>query len=608
MFTSFKKILQFGIQYKGYAFLNIFFNALYALFSALSFVSLIPMLNVLFKTTEKQITPAKYQGIFKIHTYIKDSLNYYVTEQLIENTEGTLVFVIGLVLSLFFLKNSCNYLALFFITYLRNGILKDLRNSLYKKIIALPINYFNEKRKGDLMAKMTSDVAEIQNSFLSILELIVREPLTIIFSLVAMCFFSIKLTLFVLIFIPLSGWIITSLGKSLKKKSAQVQQQQGDFLTIIDETINGQKIIKTFGAGEQFKNRFNSATERFYNFSNQLLQRASLAGPASEFLGIAVIGILLWFGGRMVLLDESITGTTFVVYIGLAYNILTPAKGISKASYNIQKGNAAADRILEILNTKNNLEDIKDAVPLKNFKKSIVFDKVFFSYADKPIITNLSFEIKKGEMVAIVGPSGSGKTTLTYLLNRFYDIDKGVLSIDEIPIHKIQKKSLYQNIGMVTQESILFNDSVFNNLLIGNLNASKDDVIEAAKAANAHEFIEELPEAYHTNIGDLGNKLSGGQKQRLTIARALLKDPELLILDEATSALDTEAEQQVQHALEKLMLNRTSLVIAHRLSTIQKADTILVLNQGQIIASGTHKKLLTTNEDYKKWVQIQRMD
>ena len=608
MFTSFKKILQFGIQYKGYAFLNIFFNALYALFSALSFVSLIPMLNVLFKTTEKQITPAKYQGIFNIHTYLKDSLNYYVTEQLIENTEGTLVFVIGLVLSLFFLKNSCNYLALFFITYLRNGILKDLRNSLYQKIIALPINYFNEKRKGDLMAKMTSDVAEIQNSFLSILELIVREPLTIIFSLVAMCFFSIKLTLFVLIFIPLSGWIITSLGKSLKKKSAQVQQQQGDFLTIIDETINGQKIIKTFGAGEQFKNRFNSATERFYNFSNQLLQRASLAGPASEFLGIAVIGILLWFGGRMVLLDESITGTTFVVYIGLAYNILTPAKGISKASYSIQKGNAAADRILEILNTQNNLEDIKDAVPLKNFKKSIVFDKVFFSYADKPIITNLSFEIKKGEMVAIVGPSGSGKTTLTYLLNRFYDIDKGVLSIDEIPIHKIQKKSLYQNIGMVTQESILFNDSVFNNLLIGNLNASKDDVIEAAKAANAHEFIEELPEAYHTNIGDLGNKLSGGQKQRLTIARALLKDPELLILDEATSALDTEAEQQVQHALEKLMLNRTSLVIAHRLSTIQKADTILVLNQGQIIASGTHKKLLTTNEDYKKWVQIQRMD
>ena len=458
------------------------------------------------------------------------------------------------------------------------------------------------------MAKMTSDVAEIQNSFLSILELIVREPLTIIFSLVAMFFFSVKLTFFVLIFIPLSGWIISNLGKSLKKKSAQVQQEQGDFLTIIDETINGQKIIKTFGAGAQFKNRFYAATERFYNFSNHLLQRASLAGPASEFLGIFAIGVLLWFGGRMVLLDQSITGTAFVVYIGLAYNILTPAKGISKASYSIQKGNAAADRILEILNTKNSIEDSKDAVVLKSFKKSILFDKVFFSYSDKPIITNLSFEIKKGEMVALVGPSGSGKATLTYLLNRFYDIDKGVLSIDEIPVHKIQKKSLYQNIGMVTQESILFNDSVFNNLLIGKLDASKNDVVEAAKAANAHEFIEELPEGYNTNIGDLGNKLSGGQKQRLTIARALLKDPQLLILDEATSALDTEAEQQVQSALEKLMLNRTSLVIAHRISTIQKANTILVLNKGQVVASGTHEKLLTTNEDYKKWVQIQRMD
>ncbi len=458
------------------------------------------------------------------------------------------------------------------------------------------------------MAKMTSDVAEIQNSFLSILELIVREPLTIIFSLIAMFFFSVKLTLFVLIFIPLSGWIISNLGKSLKKKSAQVQQEQGDFLTIIDETINGQKIIKTFSAGAQFKNRFYAATERFYNFSNHLLQRASLAGPASEFLGIAAIGVLLWFGGRMVLLDQSITGTAFVVYIGLAYNILTPAKGISKASYSIQKGNAAADRILEILNTKNSIEDSKDAVLLKSFKKSILFDKVFFSYSDKPIITNLSFEIKKGEMVALVGPSGSGKTTLTYLLNRFYDIDKGVLSIDDIPLHKIQKKSLYQNIGMVTQESILFNDSVFNNLLIGKLDASKNDVVEAAKAANAHEFIEELPEGYDTNIGDLGNKLSGGQKQRLTIARALLKDPQLLILDEATSALDTEAEQQVQSALEKLMLNRTSLVIAHRISTIQKANSILVLNKGQVVASGTHKKLLTTNGDYKKWVQIQRMD
>ena len=608
MFDGFKKILQFGVQYKRYAFLNIFFNALYALFSALSFVSLIPMLNVLFKTTKKQLTPAKYEGILTLQSYVKDNINYYVSERLAENTEGTLVFVISLILCLFFLKNTCNYLALYFITFLRNGILKDLRNSLFKKITTLPIHYFNEKRKGDLMAKITSDVSEIQSSYLSILELVVREPLTIIFSVCAMLFFSLKLTLFVLIFIPLCGVIISNLGKKLRKKSSQIQQQQGDFLSIIDETINGQKIIKTFGASEYFKNKFFKATQIFYNFSNQLLHRASLAGPVSEFLGISTIGILLWFGGRMVLLDETIAGTTFIVYMGLAYNILTPAKGISKANYSIQKGNAAADRILEILNIEDHFENTKDCVTLNNFKKGIVFDKVFFSYENKNVINNFSLKIKKGEMVALIGPSGSGKTTITHLLNRFYDIDRGILEIDGIPINKIDKKSLYKQIGLVTQESILFNDTVFNNLLIGNPKASREDIINACKAAYAHKFIEELPEGYETNIGDLGNKLSGGQKQRITIARALLKDPQLLILDEATSSLDTESEQQVQYALDKLMLNRTSLVIAHRLSTIKKADRILLIDDGQILARGTHKQLLTTSKHYKKWVQIQRMD
>jgi len=608
MFSAFKKILQFGVQYKRYAFLNIFFNALYAFFSALSFVSLIPMLNVLFKTTKKQLTPAKYEGILTLQSYVKDNINYYVSERLAENTEGTLVFVISLILCLFFLKNTCNYLALYFITFLRNGILKDLRNSLFKKITTLPIHYFNEKRKGDLMAKITSDVSEIQSSYLSILELVVREPLTIIFSVCAMLFFSLKLTLFVLIFIPLCGVIISNLGKKLRKKSSQIQQQQGDFLSIIDETINGQKIIKTFGASEYFKNKFFKATQIFYNFSNQLLHRASLAGPVSEFLGISTIGILLWFGGRMVLLDETIAGTTFIVYMGLAYNILTPAKGISKANYSIQKGNAAADRILEILNIEDHFENTKDSVTINNFKKDIVFDKVFFSYENKTVINNFSLKIKKGEMVALIGHSGSGKSTITHLLNRFYDIDRGILEIDGIPINKIDKKSLYKQIGLVTQESILFNDTVFNNLLIGNPKASKEDIINACKAAYAHKFIEELPEGYETNIGDLGNKLSGGQKQRITIARALLKDPQLLILDEATSSLDTESEQQVQYALDKLMFNRTSLVIAHRLSTIQKADRILVIDDGKIVAVGTHKQLLTNSKHYKKWVQIQRMD
>ena len=606
--SPFRKIIQFGIPFKGYALLNILFNAFYALFSALSFVSLIPMLNVLFKTTEKQSTPVTYSGILSLQKYLKDSLNYYVSSKLEQDIEGTLIFVISLVLGLFLLKNISNYLALFFIAYLRNGILKNLRNALYIKIISLPISYFNEKRKGDLMAKMTSDVTEIQQSFLSILELLVREPLTIFFSLAAMLLFSFKLTLFVILFIPISGLVISSIGKRLKKHSARIQEEQGDFLSIIDETVNGQKIIKTFAAGEHFKDRFFKATDRFYLFSNQLLHRASLAGPTSEFLGISAIGILLWFGGKMVLIDESITGTSFIVYMGLAYNILTPAKSISKASYSIQKGNAAADRVLEILNVKDLLEDDKNAQKLSEFKDRIVFDKVSFSYEKNPVLNKISFEIKKGEMVALVGPSGSGKTTLTYLINRFYNVDNGILTIDDIPINLIQKKSLYKHIGMVTQESILFNDSVYNNLKIGKPDASNNEIENAAIAANAHDFIKELPNQYETIIGDLGNKLSGGQKQRLTIARALLKDPALLILDEATSALDTEAEQQVQIALEKLMQNRTSLVIAHRLSTIKKADVILVLDKGKIIASGNHQKLLSSNKQYKNWVQIQRMD
>tara|TARA_B110001469_G_C9623915_1_gene311214 strand:- start:233 stop:1933 length:1701 start_codon:yes stop_codon:yes gene_type:complete len=566
------------------------------------------MLNVLFKTTEKQSTPVTYSGILSLQKYLKDSLNYYVSSKLEQDIEGTLIFVISLVLGLFLLKNISNYLALFFIAYLRNGILKNLRNALYIKIISLPISYFNEKRKGDLMAKMTSDVTEIQQSFLSILELLVREPLTILFSLAAMLLFSFKLTLFVILFIPISGLVISSIGKRLKKHSARIQEEQGDFLSIIDETVNGQKIIKTFSAGEHFKDRFFKATDRFYLFSNQLLHRASLAGPTSEFLGISAIGILLWFGGKMVLIDESITGTSFIVYMGLAYNILTPAKSISKASYSIQKGNAAADRVLEILNVKDLLEDDKNAQKLSEFKDRIVFDKVSFSYEKNPVLNKISFEIKKGEMVALVGPSGSGKTTLTYLINRFYNVDNGILTIDDIPINLIQKKSLYKHIGMVTQESILFNDSVYNNLKIGKPDASNNEIENAAIAANAHDFIKELPNQYETIIGDLGNKLSGGQKQRLTIARALLKDPALLILDEATSALDTEAEQQVQIALEKLMQNRTSLVIAHRLSTIKKADVILVLDKGKIIASGNHQKLLSSNKQYKNWVQIQRMD
>lgn len=608
MFTSLFKILRFGYPYKAFAFLNIFFNLLYAFFSALSFVSLIPMLKVLFNTNKNNFVEAEYKGIMNIHIYVKESLKNYLSKRLEDDVESTLVFSISLVITLFLLKNICNYLALFFITFLKNGILKDLRNATYNKIIHFPISYFNKKSKGDLITRVTSDVNEIQNSYLSILELIFREPFTILFSLLVMFFFSIKLTLFVLVFVPLSGLIISSIGKRLKIDSSKIQQKQGDFISILDETINGQRIIKSSNAIPLFKEKFYKASKSFYLFSNKLYQRSSLAGPVSEFLGVVAIGILLWFGGNMVLVEGNLSNTTFLVYIGLAYNILTPAKGMSKSSYSIQKGIAAADRIQEILDLNYVLKDDKNAIPKNKLEKNIVFDKVWFNYENRTVINDLSFEIKKGEVVALIGPSGSGKTTLTHLLNRFYDVDKGNLKIDGIPYKKILLKSLYEMIGTVTQDPILFNDSIYNNILLGKKNAKQTEILNASKVANAHEFIKKLPKGYQTNIGELGNKLSGGEKQRITIARALLKDPDLLILDEATSALDSEAEMKVQQALDKLMKNRTSLIIAHKISTIKKADTILILDKGKIINSGKHEELLVKSSYYKSWVKKQQIN
>ena len=608
MFTSLIKILRFGYPYKTFAFLNIFFNLLYAFFSALSFVSLIPMLKVLFNTNKSNFVEAEYKGIMNIQIYVKESLKNYLSKRLEDDVESTLVFSICLVIMLFLLKNICNYLALFFITFLKNGILKDLRNATYNKIIHFPISYFNKKSKGDLITRVTSDVNEIQNSYLSILELIFREPFTILFSLLVMFFFSIKLTLFVLVFVPLSGLIISSIGKRLKIDSSKIQQKQGDFISILDETINGQRIIKSSNAIPLFKEKFYRASKSFYLFSNRLYQRSSLAGPVSEFLGVVAIGILLWFGGNMVLVEGNLSNTTFLVYIGLAYNILTPAKGMSKSSYSIQKGIAAADRIQEILDLNYVLKDDKNAIPKNKLEKNIVFDKVWFNYENRTVINDLSFEIKKGEVVALIGPSGSGKTTLTHLLNRFYDVDKGNLKIDGIPYKKILLKSLYEMIGTVTQDPILFNDSIYNNILLGKKSAKESEILNASKVANAHEFIKKLPKGYQTNIGELGNKLSGGEKQRITIARALLKDPDLLILDEATSALDSEAEMKVQQALDKLMKNRTSLIIAHKISTIKKADTILILDKGKIINSGKHKELLVKSSYYKSWVKKQQIN
>ncbi len=603
----FKKIILFALPYKRFAFLNIIFNILYAFFSALSFVALIPMLNVLFDKTPKVDVEPVYTGIFDLQNYIENTINYKVGSALEENPLGALTIAIALILILFFLKNLFNYLAMFFITFLRNGILKDLRNSLYSKILAQPVSYFTEKKKGDTLARITSDVLEIQHSFLSIMVLIVREPLTIVFTLIVMFNMNVKLSIFVLTFIPISGFIISSVGKSLKKHSQNAQKEQGELLSIVEESLGGLHIIKAFSAEKNFITKFFKSTTSFFNFSNKLLNRQNLASPLSEFMGIGVIGGLLWFGGSMVLVDKTLDGTTFIVFITLAYNILTPAKAISKASYAIKKGDAAAERVLEILDAPNELTDHPNALPINGFNSEVLFDKIGFQYDTTPVLKAFSLSLKKGQTIALVGQSGSGKTTVANLLNRFYDVQEGSIQIDGIDIKKATTESLRKLIGVVTQDSILFNDSVQNNLLIGNPNATDDDVIEAAKIANAHEFIITLPEGYHTNIGDQGNKLSGGQKQRLSIARAVLKNPPIMVLDEATSALDTESEKLVQEALENLMSNRTSLVIAHRLSTIQKADQIVVMQNGEIIEMGTHSELISNNSNYKKLVEMQSL-
>ena len=587
--------------------MNIFFNILYAIFSALAYVAMIPMMQILFGTTPKTDVTPTYEGIGQIKSYLEGFFNYKISQYMEQDSGSALLFVIGMIISLFFLKNIFNYLAMFFITFLRNGVLRDLRNELYQKTTTLPLYFFSEKKKGDLMARISSDVLELQHSFLSILELIIRDPLTIIFSLIVMFSFSVKLTFFVLIFIPVSGGIISQIGKSLKRKSDRVQKEQGEFLSLLEETLGGIKIIKAFNAENAFVKKFKHSTTRFFDFSNRLLNRQNLASPVSEFLGIVVISVLLWYGGKMVLIDQTLNGAIFLSYLGLAYNILTPAKGISKAYYNIKKGDAAAMRVVEIIEAKDEMEDVPDALEIKSLRREIKFDNVSFSYEQTPVLENFSLEIKKGQTVALVGPSGSGKTTLANLLNRFYDIDKGSLTLDGIPIDVVKKKSLYELTGMVTQDAILFNDSVRNNIALGNPNATLEQIKEAAKVANATEFIEKLEQGYDSIIGEGGNKLSGGQKQRLSIARAILKDPDILILDEATSALDTGSEKMVQEALENLMKNRTSLVIAHRLSTIQKADLIVVLNQGKIIETGTHKELIAQKSAYKKLVELQTL-
>ncbi|GAL01273.1 lipid A export ATP-binding/permease protein MsbA [Nonlabens ulvanivorans] len=551
-----------------------------------------PVLQVLFQETEEVYNKPVWTDFTKTKEFVEGYVNYYVSEVAKNDQEQALILMIVLVISLFFLKNVFGYLGMYFLTFFRTGIMKDLRDDLYKKIVNLPVSYFSEKRKGDVISRATTDVIEIQSSFLSILELIVKEPLNIIFALAAMLMFSVKLTLFVLVFIPISGYIISLIGKRLKSKSERVQKEQGAVLSQLEETLGGLKVIKGFNAEERMQDSFEKTTSRFRRFTNSLDKRKSFASPVSEVLGIAVIGVLLWFGGRMVLVDGTIAGSTFITFMGLAYAILTPAKALSKASYGVKKGNAAAERVLQILHTENTIVDPTNPITIDRFKQGIDINNVTFAYEDENVLKNFSLHIPKGKSVALVGQSGSGKSTIANLLTRFYDVQDGTISMDGHDIKDLSLKSLRDQMALVTQDSILFNDTIAVNVALANKNASDEEIINALKIANAWEFVKDLPDGIHTNIGDSGGKLSGGQKQRLSIARAVLKNAPILVLDEATSALDTESERLVQDALEKVMKNRTSIVIAHRLSTIQNADNIVVMNKGEIAEQGTHAELI----------------
>ena len=601
----FNRIFGYAWVYKKYFILNILSNIFYAFFGTLSMISLFPMLKVLFNQTEQLNNPPVWKGMSEAANYVENYLNYFVTTKKASGSDDVLIFMVSIIIITFLLKNIFNYLSMFFITFLRNGVVKNIRNDIYEQMIKLSLSFYSEKKRGDIVARISSDVQELDNSFLSIFELIVKDPLMVLFTLISMFLISPKLSLFVIIFIPICGFVISVVGKSLRRKSLKVQKEQGQFISLVDETLSGMKILKIFNAEKKFFKKFTDSTNRFYKFSNSVLNRKNLASPLSEFLGISSIAGVLWFGGIMVLKENSLDASAFIVYLGLAYNILTPAKSLSRATYKVKKASAAAERIFHIIDNETMVVEDKNAQNIESFSSGIEINNITFSYEDEIVVDGLNLKIPKGKSFALVGQSGSGKSTLANLICRFYDVNSGSINIDGINIKNLKKDALRNLIGLVTQDSILFNDSIKNNLLIAKPEATNEEIIECLKIANAWEFVSKMPEQIDSNIGDSGNKLSGGQKQRLSIARAVLKNPPILVLDEATSALDSESEKLVQNALENLMKNKTSLVIAHRLSTIQKADKIIVLEKGKIIESGVHKELMKNDGIYSNLVKMQ---
>ena len=602
----FKRVLKYVFQYRKYFSLNILFSTLYAFFSAVAFLSLMPMLEVLFNGTNNELKRPTLELSNNLGDVIENWLNYQVTSFASNDNQKAILFVVGIVIILFFLKNVSNYFALFFSTLIRNGVIKDLKKNIYEKIIILPLEYFSKNKKGDLISRMSSDVIEVQNSFLSIIEIFIRDPLTIIFTLGAMFIISYKLTVFVIVFIPLSGFVISFIGKTLKRKSLLVQKEQAELTSITEETINGIKIIKSFLAEKFFESKFDTTNSRLLNYSNKLINRQNIAAPLSEFLGILVIGVLLWYGGKLVLIEMELKPAAFITYMGLAYGVLTPAKSISKAFYSLKKGNAAAERVFEIIDMHSEFFNDSKQNKITSFNKEIVFNNVCFKYDKAEVLENISFKVNKGEMVAIVGASGSGKSTLVNLIPRFYDKISGKITIDGLDIKDMSRSNIRSLIGFVSQESILFNSSVIENITLGDVDKDmKERLKNSISIANAQEFIDDLPEKLNYNVGDNGSNLSGGQKQRIAIARAVFYDSPILVLDEATSSLDSKSEKLVQNAIDKLMVDKTSIVIAHRLSTIQNANKIIVLDKGKIVEEGSHETLLKSNGFYKKLIQLQ---
>ncbi len=600
---KFGRLLKYIASYKRNVILNVICNILMTIFNIVTVPLLIPFLQILFGSHPKVLT--KPQFSYDVDSMVQTGY-YYISQTIEQNGQKTaLAYIcIGFIL-LFFLKNLFSYLSLFFMAPVRTGIVRDIRMKLFNKMIYLPLSYFSEEKKGDLMARMSSDVQEIESSILNFLEVMVREPLMIIGCLCLMVVINPHLTLFVIGLLLVTGLFIGRIGKSLRQSSGKAQGHLGNLIAMLEESLSGLRIIKGFNADKYQAQRFEKENNSYRDTFIKIMWKKDLASPLSEFLGIVVVSILLWYASGLIFNNQMSAEGLFAFLLAFFY-AQSPAKSFSKAFATIQKGMASVDRVEKILNTPNNIREKKNAIKQHTFSNSILYQDVHFSYIkNKPVLTNINIEIQKGKTIALVGGSGAGKSTLVDLLPRFYDINEGSIFIDGINIKNFSLEALRSMMGIVTQQSILFNDTIFNNITFGLQDIPKESVIEAAKIANAHEFIMDAEKGYETIIGDGGGKLSGGQRQRLTIARAVLRNPPILILDEATSALDSESEKLVQDALQKVMQNRTAIVIAHRLSTIQDADEIIVMREGKIIERGSHQKLLDVNGAYHKLVEFQ---